>query len=181
MQNLVCRTLLVFSLATSFMEAATLEKLSLEQMSAKATLIVRGRVTGCAGEARGSMIYTRCALIVSERWKGQSGTQLNFYIPGGAAQGLRQVITGAPILAGGDEYVLFLWTGRSGIHHVIGLSQGVFDLTPDTKGVVKARREAATTVMVDQTGNPIRDEAIELRVSELRSRVKQALASEEKQ
>jgi hypothetical protein len=181
MLNLVCRTLLMLGLVTSFMEAATLEKLSLEEMSAKATLIVRGRVTGCAGEARGSMIYTRCALLVSERWKGQAGSQLNFYIPGGSTQGLRQVITGAPKLAGGDEYVLFLWTGRSGINHVIGLSQGVFDLTPDAKGVVTARRDAATTVMLDRSGNHVADEALELRVSELRQRVKQALATEAKQ
>ena len=51
---------------------ATLEKLSLDQMAQQSTMIVRGQVTGCNGEARGSLIYTRCGVAVSETWKGDA-------------------------------------------------------------------------------------------------------------
>lgn len=158
---------------------ATLEKLSLEEMAQKSTLIVRGRVGACTGEARGPVIYTRCGLTVSERWKGQSGAQVDFFLPGGTAQGLRQNFGGAPQIAPGAEYVLFLWAGKSGLHQVVGLSQGVFDLKLDSKGVTTARREASTERMLDRNGAPVQDVPVEMGVAELKSRVSRALAAAE--
>ena len=76
--------------------SATLEQLSIEQMAQKSTSIVRGRVTGCAGEMRGSVIYTRCGLIVSETWKGTPTTKADFVVLGGTARGLSQTFSGAP-------------------------------------------------------------------------------------
>jgi hypothetical protein len=152
---------------------ATLEKLSVEEMSQKSTLIVRGRITGCAGEVHGSVIYTACTVAVSERWKGQSGAQVRFVIPGGTARGLVQTFTGTPKMNNGGEYVLFLWAGRSGMNQVIGMSQGVFNLQ---SGVVT--RKAASARMVDKAGDEIQDEPVRLGVSELRQRVRQALAAE---
>ena len=39
----------------------------------------------------------------------------------------------------GDEYVFFVWTSRSGLAQIIGLSQGLFNVLPDGKGVRKIR------------------------------------------
>jgi hypothetical protein len=100
-----------------------------------------------------------------------------FYVPGGTTNGLRQVVSGAPWILTGDEYVLFLWAGRSGMNQLIGLSQGVFDLRPDSKGQPTASRAATSEVMLDKSGNPVRDSALEMRVSELRNRVAQALSA----
>src|SRR5437764_538528 len=50
--------------------ATTLEKLSLDDMIAKSTSIVRGRVQGCNGEYKAPIIYTHCKVAVSEHWKG---------------------------------------------------------------------------------------------------------------
>src|SRR3954465_11780720 len=108
-------------LSLQFITAATLEKLTIEQMTQKATLIVRGRVGGCSGEMQGSIIYTRCSVNVTERWKGQSPSVTTFLIPGGSFKGLTQTFTGTPKFNGGDEYVLFLWSGRSGNNQIIGL------------------------------------------------------------
>ena len=94
--------------------SATLEKLSLDEMSQRSTVIVRSKVNSCAGEQRGSVIYTRCRVSVIERWKGTAGAQLEFLVPGGTSRGLTQVFTGTPNFAAGSEYVLFLWSGRSG-------------------------------------------------------------------
>jgi hypothetical protein len=156
--------------------AATLEKLTTEEMSQKATLIVRGRVTGCSGDVRGAIIYTACTVAVTERWKGQAGTRVQVWIPGGTARGLVQTFTGTPKFTDGDEYVLFLWAGRSGLNQVIGLSQGVFDLKPTgISGTVKAKRSASTERMVNKAGEEIADQSIELRVSELKAQVQRAL------
>jgi hypothetical protein len=173
----VVAALCLFVLASS---AATLEKLTTGEMSQKATLIVRGRVTECSGEVRGPLIYTACTVAVSERWKGQAGSTVQVWIPGGAARGLVQTFTGTPKFTNGDEYVLFLWAGRSGLNQVIGLSQGVFDLTPTSTGQVAAKRAASSGRMLSKTGQEIQDEAVELRVSELKSQVRRALEAEAK-
>ena len=52
-------------------------------------------------------------------------------MPGGVVNGIRQSVTGAPELKPGQEYVLFLWTSRSGLTQVIGLSQGLFKVSEE--------------------------------------------------
>ena len=156
---------------------ATLEKLTTDEMAQKATLIVRGRVSNCSGQVRGPVIYTTCTVSVTERWKGTSGPTVQVWIPGGAAQGLVQTFTGTPKFTNGDEYVLFLWSGRSGLNQVMGLSQGVFDLTPTATGQVTAKRAASAERMLNKAGEEIRDEAVELRVSDLKAQVRRALAA----
>jgi hypothetical protein len=140
---------------------------------------VRGRVTRCAGETRGSVIYTRCTVSVSERWKGQTPSEAEFVIPGGSANGLVQTFTGTPTFNRGDEYVLFLWAGRSGILQIIGLSQGKFDLRETGKASeATVHRAAAAERMLDKAGNPVQDQAVDMTAAELRRRVDRALARE---
>ena len=155
---------------------ATLEKLTVEQMAQKSTSIVRGRVTGCAGEARGSVIYTRCGVAVSETWKGTAASKVEFLVPGGVARGLMQNFSGAPKFQPDEQYVLFLWTGRSGIPQIIGLSQGVFGVGAATDGTAVVRRQASSEPMVSASGLPLKDTAVEMPVDALRSRVRAALA-----
>jgi len=172
---LCCLLALVAGRGTS----ATLEKLTVEEMAQKSTLIVRGRVTGCAGELQRSIIYTACAVAVTERWKGQSGSQVRFLIPGGRASGLVQTFTGTPKMNSGGEYVLFLWAGKSGVNQVIGMSQGVFDLQSDSKGQAVVTRSATSERMVDKSGLEIQDEDVRIGVGELRQRVRHALVAED--
>lgn len=155
--------------------AATLEKLSLDEMSAKSTLIVRGKILSCGGDLRGSVIYTRCKVSVTDRWKGTSGLETEFVVPGGTRNGLTQTFTGTPKFFAGQEYVLFLWTGRSGVTQVIGLSQGVFDLKADAKGSTLASRAVSAETMLDSRGNAIEDERLEMKVNALRARVRSVI------
>jgi hypothetical protein len=155
---------------------ATLEKLSIEQMAQQSTMIVRGQVTSCSGEARGSIIYTRCGVAVSETWKGAPSAKLDFLVPGGTFNGLTQTFTGTPKFAPKDEFVLFLWVGRSGIPQIIGLSQGVFGVSFSPGGQATVRREATTEVMLDSKGKQVQDKAVDIALPELRTRVNRALA-----
>ncbi|MBC8167060.1 MAG: hypothetical protein H7Y20_14470 [Bryobacteraceae bacterium] len=157
--------------------AATLEKLSVEQMAQQAKVIVRGRVTGCTGEMRGSVIYTRCGVAVTETWKGSPAAKLDFVVPGGTTRGLSQTFSGAPKFNPNEQFVLFLWVGKSGIPQIIGLSQGVFDVAFSTKGEATVRREATAELMLNASGTPVRDETISMSVAELRGRVAKALVS----
>jgi hypothetical protein len=144
-------------------------------MSQQSTAIVRGQITGCSGEMRGPVIYTRCTVAVTETWKGAPAQKIDFVVPGGTFQGLSQTFSGSPKFSPREQFVLFLWVGRSGIPQIIGLSQGVFSVSTSDKGEVTAKKEATSEVMLDARGNQVRDEAVSLSVSELRSRVHQAL------
>jgi hypothetical protein len=72
----------------------------------------------------------------------------------------------------GSDYLLFLWTGDSGLTHVIGLSQGVFSLASEAGGEVMASRPASAEAMLDpKTGRLIADQPVRLLLRDLRSRI----------
>jgi hypothetical protein len=165
--------------------ATTLEQLTLDDMAQQSTAIVRARVIGShAGShagTHGTNIYTYFELQVIETWKssGQINAQktTEVAVPGGAFDGIRQSVNGAPELKPGQEYVLFLWTSRSGLTQVIGLSQGLFQVSEESSGKAVARRPAASELMLNRSGLPVDDHAVSMPLQDLRTHVRQALAS----
>jgi hypothetical protein len=156
--------------------AATLEKLTLDEMIQKSTAIVRGTVTGSRVSQRGPLFYTHWRIRVSQRWKGEAASEVEVSTPGGVLNGLRQVFPGVPALAEGSEYVFFLWTGANRLTHIIGLSQGLFDLKLDGTGALLLSRPATKEVMLDpKTGRAIEDEAVQMRLSALTGRIERVL------
>jgi hypothetical protein len=150
---------------------ATLEKLTLDQMTAQATEIVRAKVGVCAAGYRGRLIYTTCSLDVTERWKGATGPAVRVSLPGGVVGQVRQSFAGTPVLTPGREHVFFLWTGPSGLTQLIGLSQGLLGLERLPTGEWMAVRAPVAERMLDRAGNPVRDEGIDMPLDVLRKRV----------
>jgi hypothetical protein len=162
--------------------ATTLEQLTLDEMAQESTAIVRARVTGSHAGTRGTSIYTYFQLQVVETWKSSGQTTTEVAVPGGVADGIRQIVTGAPELKSGQEYVLFLWTSRSGLTQVIGLSQGLFKLSEEgSEGgsvVAVVQRPAASELMLNRrSGLPVDDRAVSMPLQDLRAQVRRALAS----
>src|SRR5215472_13660975 len=118
--------------------AATLSRLSLDDMITQSTSIVHVRVTGSYAAFRGQVIYTHYQAQVLERWKGAGQSTVEVALPGGIANGFQQSFPGTPQLTEGKEYALFLWTSPTGLTQIIGLTQGLFDLSTDTSGVITA-------------------------------------------
>lgn len=163
-----CFTLPVFS--------ATLERLTLDDMTTRSTAIVRGNVVSSSTAARGPIIYTHYRIQVTERWKGTDAQTMDVVVPGGAAGSMRQSFSGAPLLANGLDYVLFLWQSRSGLTHIIGLSQGLFTVKPDSKGTLTVQRPAATEPLLDASGRLVRSDSLSMPLQGLRDEVQRALA-----
>ena len=161
-------------LAISPVFGTTLEQLTLADMARQSTSIVRARVTGSRSASQGSAIYTYFQLQVLETWKSAtqtvSGAATEVAVPGGAVDGIRQSVTGAPELKTGQEYILFLWTSRSGMTQVIGLSQGRFSVLGDM-----VQRPPASELMLDRSGRPVEDRAVRLSIQDLRTQVLQSL------
>lgn len=155
------------------LQCATLERLSLDDLIAKSTAIVRGKVTGAAAAFSGPVIYTHYTIQVSEQFKGAGQNSIDVVVPGGTANGLRQSFAGAPVLNPGDEFVFFLYTGKSGLTTVTGLTQGLFSLPGDGSTDPTLTRSASRELMLDPAnGRPVKDETLTLKLSDLRQRIK---------
>ena len=93
-----------------------------------------------------------------------------------ASRLLRQTYPGAPQFQPGDQFVLFLWTGRSGMTQIMGFSQGVFAVARDGSPDPILTREASHEMMLDPvTHSQVNDQPLTMRLSELRSQVSSAL------
>jgi hypothetical protein len=152
--------------------ATTLEQLSVGDMIQKSTAIVRAKITGSFAAYRGPDIYTYYHLSVTESLKSSIPAGSDVAVPGGSIRGVHQTVAGAPALKLGEEYVLFLWTSRSGLTQVIGLTQGLFSIKNGASADPTLHREAAREPMVDASGKLVQDNPVSLPLSELRARVR---------
>jgi hypothetical protein len=158
--------------------ATTLQQLSLDDMIRQSTGIVRAKVTGSSSALRGQNIYTYYRLQILETAKAggnQGSSEIDVAVPGGTANGMREVVVGAPALTTGSQYVVFLWTSRSGLTQIIGLSQGLFLAVPDGPGKISLTRPAAEDLMLDQNGKAVEGQALGLEWSDLRTRIQKEL------
>ncbi len=157
-------------------DAATLQQLSMDQMSQSATSIVRASVTGSYTSVINSTIYTHYKLQVRETWKGSSAVEV--LLPGGVANGLRQAFPGVPALSVGSEYVLFLWKSSStGIVHVIGLTQGIYNVSGQADGSTVAWRPKIGEMMLDSAGKRVADQAVSIDLNAMRLQVRKTLGT----
>jgi hypothetical protein len=158
--------------------ATTLEQLSLNDMIVKSTTIVHAKVTGASGAFRGVDVYTFYQLQVVETLKpsgNASAARIEIAVPGGTAKGVRQTVPGAPNLTIGGDYVFFLWNGANALTQIMGLSQGLLQVTQDSAGTQIARRPASTEPMVDRGGAPVADQGLTVRYSDLRAQIRKTL------
>ena len=160
------------------LQGATLERLSLDDMIQKSTSIVRAKVAGSYAGFTGTVVYTHYQLQVSETYKGTTPAASEVAIPGGVANNLRQIFAGAPEFNTGDEYVFFLWTGKSGITQVIGLTQGLFAISAGSAADPVATRTASHELMLEPgTARQVKDQTLVMKLSDLRARIASTLGA----
>ena len=155
--------------------ATTLLQMSMNDLILQSTSIVRAKITGTRTGAVGGDIYTYYQLQVSETLKKGAIQPVEFAVPGGVYGNTRQIGIGSPVFNEGQEYVLFLWTSRSGMTQVIGLTQGMFNLSRDASGDAVLNRPAIADQMVDKSGKAVTDAAVTMKWSELRDMIVKAM------
>jgi len=166
--------LAIAALVCQAVPAATLQQLSVDQMTSAATAIVRARVTSSSASFTGSTIDTHYKLQVTESWKGF--TPVEVMVPGGVASGYRQSFPGVPQLTVGTEYLMFLWTSSStGITHLVGLSQGLFNLSAQSDGSTLATRPLIGETILDDLGRNVTDHAVTMPLTQMKTQVAQTL------
>lgn len=173
-KRLLLSTLILAYCAVA-LPAATLERLSLDDLIGKSTTIVRGKILNSYTAVNGPVIYTHYRVQTSETLKGTANTIVEFQLPGGIANNMRQSFAGVPQFKPGDEYVFFLWTGRTGTTQVMGLTQGLFSVAPGGAADPLTTRAATHEVMLDRsTGKQVKDQTLTMYLSELRARIRGA-------
>lgn len=163
-------------LLACWLPAATLLRLSMYEMVQKSTSVVRGRVLAASASVRGTpgrgTIYTHYTVQVLERWKGPAVSKIDVAVPGGVVQNRRQSYPGAPALEINTDYILFLWTGPSGLSQIIGLSQGLINVKADASGNPVLSRCASHEQMLDTSGATVTDTAFSMTLAEFRTTMK---------
>lgn len=156
----------------SCLYGTTLEKLTFDEMTAKSTQIVRGRVTLSNVRQHGAIYYSHYTIHVSEMYKGPTAATIDVVLPGGTIGRSQQTFSGVPTFAPDTELVLFLWTSKTGLTHVIGLSQGVFQVSKNASGQTVFSRGAISEGLVDgRTGRPASDVGMRFTADEFSTRV----------
>jgi hypothetical protein len=183
MRRVLTAILLIGSLVDPWVSAraTTLRKLSIDDMIQQSTAIMRVKVTGSSAAFRGKDLYTSYQLQVIENMKSGSTSSmpqsLSVAVPGGVAGGIRQMVAGAPVLASGQEYVIFLWTSKSGLTQVIGLSQGLFAVTQNSAGAAAIVRQPSISTMLNQSGQVVTDQPVSMTLTALRSEIQSVLGA----
>ena len=117
----------------ALLEATTLERLSLGEMTRLSETIVHGTVlsTRSRWNEDHSMIVTDVHVQVAETVKGGDVTEIVVTQLGGRVGPLRTEVPGAAAFQRGEEVVLFLVQDSIGRTQVTGLSQGRFEVRED--------------------------------------------------
>jgi len=156
----------------TLLTGTTLEKLTFEEMVAKSTSIVRGKIALSSVRQHGAIYYSHYTIQVSEQYKGASAKMIDVVMPGGTIGRSQQTFSGVPVFAADTELVLFLWKSKSGLTHIIGLTQGIFQVSKDASGKMIISREAIRDGMVDgRTGRPVSDGGMRFTAAEFATRV----------
>jgi hypothetical protein len=174
------RKLIILAFAAGCLTAivgSTLQQLSLNDLILKSTMIVRGTIQpGTTAALRGSLIYTHYQLALTTAYKGTPGQTIDVAVPGGVLNGMSQPVAGAPTLTAGKDYLIFLWTSKSGLTQVIGLSQGLFNVTTNAQGAVTISRGATSSPMLNSSGNAVADSDLQMPLAQLASTIQTTLA-----
>ena len=115
--------------------AAVLRPMPLEELSAKADVIIHGRVTSmtCQRDTSGQ-IYTSVTLAIEEVWKGKIDTNTFRIVHSGGILGDQIETCSAQVeYKIGEEIVAMLVLNQRGEGVTLGLLQGKFEVATDAK------------------------------------------------
>lgn len=140
-------------------DAGTALRLGLPELTARAGLIVEGRVAAAeVHETAQGLIETEYTLEVARTFLGSEQPERRLRLPGGVlADGRGMVLPGMPGLAPGEDVLLFLSEpAPSGRCMPIGLAQGKYRVRAEADGRRTLVRENARVTFADLASGELR-------------------------
>ena len=113
--------------------AATLPQFSVEQLTARSDLIVRGRITRAwaAMDSEDRFVWTHYQLQVSATLKGSARSIVEICEPGGTLHGVSYQMSGSTPYAVGEDVAVFLYRTPIGYLRTTNYGQGKLLVSPD--------------------------------------------------
>lgn len=117
--------------SSAALQATVMIPTDLPDVTASASLIVRGRVvdTRAFADVANGPVTTAVTLGVSEVLKGTADRSVTFLVHGGELGRYRQVVIGSPTFVAGDDAYVFLRRSADGALWVSGMSAGVYKVS----------------------------------------------------
>ncbi|MEY4385287.1 MAG: hypothetical protein RLY20_570 [Verrucomicrobiota bacterium] len=136
---------LVFCLGATGVFGGNIIPLSVEELSVRAQLVLRGSVlTKSVQRDEAGRIYTRVELAITEVWKGNLSTNRFTVVHGGGVLGEQRArVSGQVEFSVGEEVVAFLVRNSRGEGVCLGLAQGKFEVWRDAVSGEKFARNSA--------------------------------------
>ena len=149
MRPLAARIVLTAALCSTTLLASVTEPLTLRQLAAGSSLIVRGSVTDIrAFQVPGRGIESIATVAVERAIKGTSESFVSVRVPGGFVGRYRHVTVGAPVLRLNQQAVFFLARGVDNGWRPVGMSAGVVRVRTE---VGTGRRLVSPVLVQDHT------------------------------
>lgn len=139
--------------------ATTLVHRSLEELVARADVVLLGNVARCDSFWQGTQIYSLCSVDVHEIWAGKLRAPkkaVRVVTYGGMVGDIGQVVDGMGRLQTGETVVLHL-KSRNDDYLLVGQAQGVWHVGRPTEGNGGASLKLATPAQGFDQGNIRRD------------------------
>jgi hypothetical protein len=173
LRALAAATMLAFCGAVA---ATTLAHLSIEQMTAAASIVVRARCASTEARWEDGEIWTFSTFETEEAWKGIAPSILSVRLIGGHAGHLISTVPGVPRFRRGEEVILFLEATRTDDFTVTSWAQGTFRITLDPRtGLERVTQDAAGFAFLESATHQFQESGIRnLSLDELRERVEAA-------
>lgn len=111
--------------------ATTLKRMSLEEMTATASVVARVRCTASEVRAERGEIWTFTSFETVETLKGSPPAQFTVRLIGGRLGHLKATVDGVPRFRNGEELILFLEPAPAGQWTVVSWVQGTFRVRHD--------------------------------------------------
>ena len=151
----MCLLLLLLGSAAGEAGAATVRPMTLEELVRESQCVVYGRCVGSRSfwDPVTSTIWTETEFLVLDAPKGEVGRTVRITEPGGILGHTGHWVPGVPQFAGDREAVVFLYAAPGNRLRVLGLGQGVYNVSRDpTTGDLMARPSLETREVVYEEG-----------------------------
>lgn len=113
--------------------ATTVVKMDLPALVGESDTIVQARVTQeySQWDAQMKLVFTYVNIQVEDPLKGDGRRNVVIRQLGGRVGAMNMSVVGMPKFNVGDEVIVFLKNNPEGTYHVVGLSQGKYDIVND--------------------------------------------------
>ncbi|MEQ8280046.1 MAG: hypothetical protein RMA76_01950 [Deltaproteobacteria bacterium] len=188
-RSIVPLSLFAMLLAPLAAEATVMVPLSVEDLTARSAMVMRGRVLAqqASWDDNQRKIYTFTEIEVLSTVHTQNAAPERVFVRsmGGEVGDVGMRVAGTPKFSVGEEVFLFLRVDPKNAEQfqVVGMSQGKFTVTrdggvivaiPSAEGIAYVRPNAQGVLQVDEGHSPVTSR---MPIADLEARVKKALAA----